>query len=323
MLYLVIGLRLVYLGSEPEPPQALKSAASDTVSEARPDVLDRNGEILATDVKVMSVFAEPRRIIDIDDAVDLLRGVLPDLDAQELHERLGSHKGFVWIKRDITPKEQDEIFRLGLPGIGFLPENRRVYPNGPIAAHVLGFTDVDNKGIAGIEKYIDGQGLAALNGFGFRMTPEDLKPVTLSIDLEVTHAVRDELAKGIEKFKAKSGAAAIMDVNTGEVIALASLPDFDPNHPVDAREPDRINRLTVGVYEMGSTFKALTLAMALDSGKVTLNSRVDARDSLRYGRFTIHDFRSSASHAERAGGVHLFIEHRRGPHGPHGRRRRT
>ena len=289
-LYLVIGLRLVYLGAKPEPPQALKSAVSDTVSEARPDVLDRNGEILATDVKVTSAFAEPRRIIDIDDAVDLLTGVLPDLDAQALHERLSSRKGFVWIKRNISPKEQDEIFRLGLPGVGFLPENRRVYPNGPIASHVLGFTDVDNKGIAGIEKYIDGQGLAALNDFGVHLTPEDLQPVALSLDLKVTHAVRDELAQGIEKFKAKSGAAAIMDVNTGEVIALASLPDFDPNSPVDAREPDRINRLTVGVYEMGSTFKALSLAMALDSGKVTLNSRVDARDSLRYGRFTIHDF---------------------------------
>ena len=215
---------------------------------------------------------------------------LPDLNAQELGERLSSRKGFVWIKRDITPLEQDKIFRLGLPGIGFMPENRRVYPNGPIAAHVLGFTNIDNQGIAGIEKYIDSQGLAALNGFGFHMMPQDLKPITLSIDLDVTHAVRDELAKGIEKFKAKSGAAAIMNVNTGELIALESLPDFDPNDPVNANEPDRINRMTVGVYEMGSTFKALTLAMALDAGKVTLNSLIDARESLRYGRFTIHDF---------------------------------
>ncbi len=124
----------------------------------------------------------------------------------------------------------------------------------------------------------------------FTCTPDDLKPLTLSLDLKASHAVRDELAKGIAQFKAKSGAAAIMDVNTGEVIAMASLPDYDPNHPVDAREPDRINRLTVGVYEMGSTFKALTLSMALDAGKVTLNSQIDARQSLRYGRFTIHDF---------------------------------
>ncbi len=204
-----------------------------------------------------------------------------------------------------------------------MPENRRVYPNGPIASHVLGFTDIDNKGIAGIEKYIDGQGLAALNGFGLHMTPDDLKPITLSLDLKVTQVVRDELARGIEKFKAKSGAAAIMDVNTGEVIALASLPDFDPNHPVDASDPDRINRLTVGVYEMGSTFKALSLAMALDSGKVTLNSRVDARRVLALWALHHSRFPRAASHADRAGGVHLFIEYRGGPHGPHGRGRRT
>ena len=125
---------------------------------------------------------------------------------------------------------------------------------------------------------------------GFRLDPADLKPVRLSIDLRVTHAIRDELEKGIERFKAKAGAAAILDVNTGEVIALASLPDYDPNNPVDALEPMRINRLNVGVYEMGSTFKAISIAMALEANKVNLNSRVDARDSLRYGKFTIHDF---------------------------------
>lgn len=290
LLYLAIGVRLVYLGSLRQPPPRAKSSSSDTISETRPDILDRHGRILATDVKVTSVYAEPRRIIDVDDAVDQLTGVLPDLDPRELTERLSSHKGFVWVKRDITPKEHDEVFRLGLPGIGFLPENRRVYPNGAIASHVLGFTDIDNKGIAGIEKYIDEQGLTALNSFGFRMLPEDLKPVVLSIDLDVTHAVRDELAKGIEKFKAKAGAAAILNVNTGEVIAMSSLPDFDPNHPVEASQPNRINRMTVGVYEMGSTFKALTLAMALDAGVITLNSRIDARHPLHYGRFTIHDF---------------------------------
>ncbi len=117
-----------------------------------------------------------------------------------------------------------------------------------------------------------------------------MKPVVTSLDLDATYAVRDELAKGVEKFKAKAGAAAIVNVNTGEVIALASLPDFDPNNPVDALRPQNINRMTVGVYEMGSTFKALTIAMALDAGKVTLNSKLDARDSLHYGRFTIHDF---------------------------------
>ncbi len=289
-IFFLISGKLVYLGAKPDLSQNLKSAASDAVSGARPDILDRNGEIMATDIKQVSVFAEPRRIIDKDEAVELLTAVLPDVDAHELRDRLGSRKGFVWVKRGITPSQQAEVYRLGLPGIGFLPENRRVYPNGPIGAHVLGFTNLDNQGIAGIEKYIDGQGLADLHGAGFKLAAEDLKPITLSLDMKATHAVRDELAKGIDKFKAKSGAAAIMDVNTGEVIAFASLPDYDPNNPVDALDPNHINHLTVGVYEMGSTFKAISIAMALEANKVTLNTRVDARENLRYGRFTIHDF---------------------------------
>ncbi len=284
-----IGAKLVYLGFKPEP-QSLRRAATEAASRPRPEILDRNGEVLATDIKVMSVFAEPRRIIDKDEAVELLTAVLPDVNAKELRERLGSRKGFVWVKRGIKPKEQEEVFRLGLPGIGFLPENKRVYPNGPVAAHVLGFTNVDNIGIAGMEKHIDGLGLSDLTMAGFRIDQADLKPVRLSIDLRVTHAIRDELEKGIERFKAKAGAAAILDVNTGEVIALASLPDYDPNNPVDALETTRINRLNVGVYEMGSTFKAISIAMALEANKVNLNSRVDARESLRYGKFTIHDF---------------------------------
>ena len=155
---------------------------------------------------------------------------------------------------------------------------------------MLGFANLDGVGISGLEKYIDGQGLADLHGAGFSLTPENLAPIKTSLDLKATYAVRDELAKGIAKFKAKSGAAVILDVNTGEVVAMASLPDFDPNMPADALDPNHINRVSVGVYEMGSTFKAISIAMALDQGKVNLNSRVDARDSLRYGRFTIHDF---------------------------------
>ncbi len=292
-VYGVIAARLIDFGLRLDPPQSVKHAAADAVAAARPDLLDRNGEILATDVKVMSVFAEPRRIIDKDEAVELLTAVLPGVDARDLRERLGSRKGFVWVKRAITPKQQLEVYRLGLPGVGFLAENKRVYPNGPIAAHVLGFASLDGIGISGLEKYVDGQGLAELHGAGFNLTPQNLKPITTSLDLKATYAVRDELAKGIAKFRAKAGAAAILDVNTGEIVAMASLPDYDPNTPADALDPDHINRLSVGVYEMGSTFKAISVAMALDLGKVTLRSRIDARDSLRYGRFTIHDYHAT------------------------------
>jgi cell division protein FtsI (penicillin-binding protein 3) len=289
--YLGIGVKLVSLGVSHDPPQTLKVAADQAVSGARPDLLDRNGEILATDVKTMSVFAEPRRIIDKDEAVELITAVLPDVDAKELRERLGSKKGFVWVKRQVTAKEQEEIFHLGLPGVGFLPENKRVYPNGPIGAHVIGFVDTDNIGIAGMEKYLDQQSLTDPHVPGFVLDSTALKPVRLSLDLKATHALRDELVGGMERFKAKAAAGAILDVTTGEVIALESLPDFDPNDPSDfIKDPQRINRVNVGVYEMGSTFKALSIAMALESGKVNLNTRIDARQSLRYGRFTIHDF---------------------------------
>jgi cell division protein FtsI (penicillin-binding protein 3) len=290
-LYSVIGGRLVYLGFKPDPAN-LRRAAAEAVAAARPDLLDRNGEILATDVKTMSVFAEPRRLIDKDEATELLTAVLPQVDAKELRERLASRKGFVWVKREVTPHQRDEVFHLGLPGVGLIAENKRVYPNGPIGAHVLGFANVDNIGIAGMEKYVDGQGLPDLRGAGFSVTPQDLQPITLSIDIKATHALRDELARGVEHFKAKAGAAAIMDVNTGEVVAMASLPDYDPNAPSPEMRKDLtlINRLNVGVYEMGSTFKALTIAMALDSGKVNLNSRLDARSALTFGRFRIHDY---------------------------------
>jgi cell division protein FtsI (penicillin-binding protein 3) len=289
-VFAIIGGKLIWLGAKPEQ-HGIKRAATEAVSRVRPDIVDRNGDILASDIKIDSVFAEPRRIIDKDEAVELLTAVLPDVNARELRERLGSRKGFVWVKRGISPKEREEVFRLGLPGVGFIQENKRVYPNGPVAAHVLGFTNTDNIGIAGIEKYIDSStGLADLAGAGLPMTAADLKPIKLSIDIKATHAVRDELLKGIDRYKAKAAAAAILDVNTGEVIAIASVPDYDPNNPVDALEPTRINRMTVGVFEMGSTFKALTLAMAIDARKVTVNTRVDARGALRYGRFAIHDF---------------------------------
>ncbi|MBG0812044.1 penicillin-binding protein 2 [Methylosinus sp. H3A] len=288
-LYVGIGARLVIIGFKPDPT-TMRRASGESIAASRPDVLDRNGEILATDVKTMSVFAEPRRLIDKDEATELLTAVLPNVDARDLRERLASRKGFVWVKREVTPKQRDEVFHLGLPGVGLVPENKRVYPNGPAAAHVLGYVNIDNAGIAGIEKYIDGQGLADLHDAGFSLTPEELKPIALSLDIKATHAVRDELEKGVAHYKAKAGAAAIMDVNTGEVIALASLPDYDPNKPPDMRDLSYINRMNVGVYEMGSTFKALTIAMALDSGKVNLNSRLDARGALSFGRFRIHDY---------------------------------
>jgi cell division protein FtsI (penicillin-binding protein 3) len=285
--YAIIGGRLIQLAAAPDNQTVRRTA--DAVSTSRPDIIDRNGEILATDVKAASLFGEPRKIIDVDEAVELLTAVLPDVDAAEMRERLSSKKGFVWLKREITPKQQQEIHGLGIPGIGFLTENKRVYPNGAEVSHVIGLVNIDNQGIAGIEKWLDGLGLADLHMAGLAVDRMD-KPIELAVDLRVQHAMRDELLAARDKYKAIAAAGLITDVRTGEIISMVSVPDFDPNNPKEANDPTRINRLTTGVYEMGSTFKALTLAMALDSGKATLSSVYDARASLRYGRFTIHDY---------------------------------
>src|SRR4051794_5819069 len=287
--YAVIAGRLVLFAAVPDSHLARRGAAADAVATARPDILDRNGEILATDVRTPSLFAEPHRIIDVDEAVELLTAVLPDLDAAEVRERLSSKRRFVWLKREITPKQRAEIYHLGLPGIGFMTENKRVYPNGPVVPHLIGHVNIDNQGIAGIEKWLDRSGLADLHLAGLA-TDRLQEPVELAVDLRVQHAMRDELIKARDKYKAKAASGLVTDVRTGEVVSMVSLPDYDPNNPRDALDPLRINRLTTGVYEMGSTFKALTLAMALDSGKVNLSSSFDARMPLQYGKFRIHDY---------------------------------
>jgi cell division protein FtsI (penicillin-binding protein 3) len=287
-IYAVIGGRLVMFAIGADAHGARLAAVRDAIATARPDIIDRNGEILATDVKAPSLFAEPRRLIDTDEATELLTATLPDIDTAEVRDRLSSRKGFVWLKRDITPQQQLDIHRLGIPGVGFLRENKRVYPTGNEVAHLIGLVNIDNQGIAGMEKWLDNNGLADLHRAGFA-TDRLQQPIELSVDLRVEHALRDELQKAKDKFHAKAASGLVTNVRTGEVIAMVSLPDFDPNNPKEAHDPDRINRLTTGVYEMGSTFKAFTLAMALDSGKYDLNSMWDARAPLHYGKFAIHD----------------------------------
>jgi cell division protein FtsI (penicillin-binding protein 3) len=289
LVYGVIAVRLVMFAVFPESHVVRRAGSQERISTARPDIVDRNGQILATDVRSPSLFAEPRRIIDLDEATELLTAVLPDLDATELRDRLSTKKGFIWVKREITPKQQLEIHRLGLPGVGFLAENKRVYPNSAEVSHLIGHVNIDNQGIAGIEKWLDGRGLQALHMAGLA-TDRLQTPIELAVDLRVQHALRDELIAAATRFKVKAAAGLVVDVDTGEIISMVSLPDYDPNSPKQANDPLRINRLTTGVFELGSTFKALTLAMALDSGKYTLNSMLDARGSLRYGKFNIGDY---------------------------------
>ena len=289
LVYAVIVGRLIYLGASELEPSSGRAYSNISTSASRPDIVDRNGELLATDIVTSSLFAEPRRIVDADEAVELLSTVLPNLDVRKVHQRLASKAAFVWLKRELTPKVQSEILALGIPGIGFRRETKRFYPKGVTGSHLIGYVDIDNVGIAGIEKYLEKRSLKDLREAGFTRNAT-LEPVKLSIDTRVQHFVRDELAKAMERYQAIGAAAVVLNIHTGEVVGMASLPDFNSNSPKDAQKKGRFNRMTAGLYEMGSTFKTFTTAMALDSGLVNIDSRFDATKPLRIAGHTINDF---------------------------------
>lgn len=288
-VYAAIGGRLIYLAQMDEAPSRAWISAQDSIAASRPDLIDRNGEILATDIKTASLYAEPRRIFDVDEAVEGLTRVLPELDESLVRRRLESGAGFVWLKREMTPGKAEEVHDLGLPGIGFLSENQRFYPGGATAGHIVGAVNVDNQGLSGIEKYVDDQWLGDLQSIGMA-AGRSMEPVRLSVDLRVQHVLRDELAKAMDSYKAIAAAGVVLDAKTGEVVAMSSLPDYDPNDRAEALERDRLNRATGGVFEMGSVFKAFTTAMALDSGAVTINDSFDATRPIRAAGRTISDF---------------------------------
>ena len=297
-VYLVIGARLIQYGlAGPVVTGSFGGGAPTAAS--RPDIVDRNGKLLATDLNMVSLYADPRRIVDADEVVEKLADVIPNLDWSETHKKLRSGTAFQWLRRQLTPRQQADILALGIPGIGFRPEKRRFYPGGVTASHIVGHVNVDNQGLAGMERYLDQQGLADLRLVGLT-SAAPLEPVRLSIDLRVQSIVREVVANAMTAYRAEAAGAVILDVETGEVLAMASVPDYDPNQPsrtlpdgsVDKEyEKGWFNRMSNATFEMGSTFKSFTLAMGLDESKITLNSVVDASRPIRMGGFTIKDFR--------------------------------
>ena len=279
--FFVVGVRLFDLAVFNETAD-LRRAASREIARpatmARADIVDRNGVLLATSLKTASLFADPRKISDPTVAAHRLVEILPDLSEEVVAARLGSGKSFVWLRRNLTPRQQFEVNRLGIPGLDFEKEERRVYPHGRLAGHIVGFTNVDNVGLSGIEKSMD----AAIAG------AKD--PLRLSIDIRVQQILRHELAGQIEKFKAIGGGGIVLDVESGEVVAMVSLPDFDPNAAGQAADDTRFNRMTLGVYELGSVFKIFNHAIALETGVASFASSYDATKPIRVARFTISDF---------------------------------
>lgn len=282
LAFTAVGARTVDLGllrgpNEPRVARAVQTAKP--IATERADILDRNGEVLATSLRTVSLYANTQRILDPREAAASLTRVFPDLDPQTLLARLESGRSFVWIKRHLTPAQQFAVNALGLPGFDFQQEETRVYPHGRLVSHVLGYTDIDNNGLSAIEKTFDASMKASS------------EPLALSLDLRIQHLVREELQRAIDTYSAIGGAAVVTKARTGEVLALVSLPDFDPNDPAGAGEEARFNRATLGIYELGSVFKIFNTAMALEAGTTSLADGYDASEPIRVGRFAIRDFK--------------------------------
>ncbi|MGH8428948.1 MAG: peptidoglycan D,D-transpeptidase FtsI family protein, partial [Solimonas sp.] len=277
-VFVAIGLRMAYvsLWRDGGEPTGRVAARGGSIQSERADIVDRNGIVLATSVPVMSAFLNPRLLVDPADAARKIVSALPDLKYEEVREKLEADHTFVWIKRGLSPREHDRVNRLGIPGLEFQAEERRIYPQGTAAAHVLGYASVDNAGLAGVERYFDQQLQIG-------------ETVQLAIDLRLQRMVEREMQRAVQKFSAIGATAVVMDATNGEILAMASLPTYDPNSAKTITNQALFNRATLGVYEQGSTFKIFNTAMALDTGRVTLSSVFDATSPIRIDRFTIND----------------------------------
>lgn len=248
----------------------------------RRSIVDRNGLLLAANVPTADLAANPQLILNPKEVAQKLASVLAGVHEKTLAEKLSRDGTFTYIKRQITPAEQQAVHALGIPGLFFESGMRRVYPAGEMAAHVVGFVNLDNKGMAGIERSFDSR---------LRFTQGDDTPLMLSLDMRVQSLLTQELSATMKKFSAIAAAGLVMDVHSGEIIAMSSLPSFDPNNAGRA-DPDALfNRISLGSYELGSSFKTFTLALALDKGAVTIRDGYDTSYPVKEGGFQIADYK--------------------------------
>ncbi|MEM9267333.1 MAG: penicillin-binding protein 2 [Pseudomonadota bacterium] len=290
-----VGVRMAVLAaSDPQEPNLASAQAGITAQRA--NITDRNGVILATNLATHSLYAHPQDLVDPAAAAEGLARIFPDLQPMELLAKFASDREFMWIKRTLSPEQRQAVHDLGEPGLLFGPREVRLYPNGPVASHVLGGTGFGREGVhaaevigtAGVERQFDDY---------LRDPANDGRPLTLSLDLSVQAAVEQVLAGGMALFHAKGASAVLMEAQTGEILALASLPDFDPNdrpglpHGTDPGDSPLFNRAAQGVYELGSTFKLFAAALALDTGIANPSTMIDTKGPLKWGRFSIRDFR--------------------------------
>lgn len=284
--FAAVATQLIRLAARGQGQTRLHMTETVPASFARPDIVDRAGRLIATDVEVHSLFADPLLVLDADEAAERLAAELPDLDVDETRRQIGDQsRRFVWIRRGLTPGIAQRVHDLGIPGLGFRREQKRVYPAGRLAGHLLGGVNLDNAGIAGIERHIDEAiGVEPALAAGVERTP-----VRLSIDLGVQHRLEEELAAATATYRAPAAFGIIMDATNGAIAAAASVPDTDPSRPAEATDQNRIDRVQVATYELGSIFKLPTVAMALELGLAKPDTLLDVRVPLQVGRFMIKD----------------------------------
>jgi cell division protein FtsI (penicillin-binding protein 3) len=287
------GKMAVLAQSEPEEPRT--GTAGAQILAQRADIVDRNGRVLATNFDTHSLYAQPQQMIDPLGAAEKLVAIFPDLDGERLKRDFTGKRKFLWIRRTLSPEQKQAVHDIGEPGLLFGPREMRLYPNGRLAAHVLGGAGFGEEGVsaaevvgvAGIEKQLDER---------LRDPARAHEPLRLSLDLSVQAAMERVLLGGMKIMNAKGAAGILMHARTGEVIAVASLPDFDPNArpplPTEGNPDDSplFNRAVQGVYELGSTFKTFTLAQALELGLIRPETVIDTRSPMQWGKFRINDF---------------------------------
>jgi cell division protein FtsI (penicillin-binding protein 3) len=296
VLFGAVGTRMAVLAStEPEEPRA--EATGNPIIGQRADIVDRNGRILATNLETHALYAQPPQMIDPARAARELVRIFPELDEERLLSDFTGERKFIWVRRQISPEQLQAVHDIGDPGLLFGPREMRLYPNGAIAAHILGGAGYGREGVdsaevigtAGVERFFDAR---------LRDPAAEGEPLMLSIDLTVQAAMEEVLDGGMTIMNAKGAAAIIMDVHTGEIIAMASLPDFDPNdRPAAPRTGDQsdnplFNRAVQGVYELGSVFKIFPVAQAIDLGLINAQTMIDTSGPMTWGRFRIRDFRN-------------------------------
>lgn len=297
LLFGTVGVRMGQLATS-VPAEPRLALFDSTITSARADITDRDGRILATNLQTQALYAHPHELVDPAGAVAALVQIFPDMDRERLLARMTKPGAkFVWLRRTLSPEEVQAVHDIGEPGLLFATRDMRLYPNGRLAAHILGGASFGDEGVraaevigvAGVEKALDDR---------LRDPQRVGQPVALSIDLPVQAAVRKVLAGGMALFGAKGASAVVMDVRTGEIVSMVSLPDFDPNRrpqPLttgDQADSPLFNRAVLGVYELGSVFKIFTVAQALELGLIAPETKINTAGPLIQGRYKIRDFRN-------------------------------